>query len=176
LDKLKDTKRVIKSREWSTTLRIRVLCFYFDCFRPVCPNVVLFSLDCPFLITLKSCIDRLFIGNGYFSGVRFTRSLVLCGYIADRCLSFCPFFLPLFFCVFPINGFWLHLWYLETLLELMQKGICAIYPHSTKDRVKRTPLNLGELWFSRNVRSSCSAYLLSTLCKNTDKYKFNYHA
>ena len=46
-------------------LRILVLCFYFDCFRPVCPNVVLFSLDCPFLITLKSCIDRLFIGNGY---------------------------------------------------------------------------------------------------------------
>ena len=48
-----------------SALRILVMCYYFDRFRPVCPNVVLFSLDCPFLITLKSWIDRLFIGNGY---------------------------------------------------------------------------------------------------------------
>ena len=48
-----------------SVLHILVLCIYVDRFRPVCPNVVLFSLDCPFLIAPKSCIDRLFIGNGY---------------------------------------------------------------------------------------------------------------
>jgi len=48
-----------------SVLRILVLCFYVDRVRPVCPNVVLFILDCPFLIALKSFIDRLFIGNGY---------------------------------------------------------------------------------------------------------------
>ena len=30
-----------------------------------------------------------------FSGVRATRSLVLCVYFVDRCLSFCSFFWPL---------------------------------------------------------------------------------
>ena len=30
-----------------------------------------------------------------FSGVRVTRSLVICVCFVDRCLSFCPFFLPL---------------------------------------------------------------------------------
>ena len=49
-----------------------------------------------------------------FSGVRVTRSLVLCVCFVDRCLSF-----SFGHCVvrsFSIYGFWLPLWYLQTLL------------------------------------------------------------
>jgi hypothetical protein len=52
-----------------------------------------------------------------FSGVRITRSLVLCVCFVDRCLSFCTFFGHYVFCSFSIYGFWLPLWYLETLLR-----------------------------------------------------------
>jgi len=52
-----------------------------------------------------------------FSGVRVTRSLVLCVYFVDRCLSFCPFsFGHCVVCSSSIYGFWLPLWYLQTLL------------------------------------------------------------
>jgi hypothetical protein len=54
-----------------------------------------------------------------FSGVRVTRSLVLCVCFIDRCLSFCPF--PYGHCVVcftSIYGFWLPLWYLQILLSL----------------------------------------------------------
>jgi hypothetical protein len=52
-----------------------------------------------------------------FSAVRVTRSLVLCVWFADRCLSFCPFsFGHCVVCSSPIYGFWLPLWYLQTLL------------------------------------------------------------
>ena len=43
-----------------------------------------------------------------FSGVRVTRSLVLCVCFVDRCLSFCP----------AIYGFCLPFWYLQTLLNI----------------------------------------------------------
>ena len=51
-----------------------------------------------------------------YSRVRVTRSLVLCVCFVDHCLSFCPFSFCL--CVFcpSICKFWLHLWYLQTLL------------------------------------------------------------
>jgi hypothetical protein len=47
-----------------------------------------------------------------FSGVRVTRSLVLCVCFVDHCLSFCPF------CFWPLCclSFDLPLWYLQTLL------------------------------------------------------------
>jgi hypothetical protein len=55
-----------------------------------------------------------------FSGVHGTRSLVLCVCFVDRCLSFCTFsFGHCFVCSSSIYGFWLPLWYLQTLL----------YPH-----------------------------------------------
>jgi hypothetical protein len=47
-----------------------------------------------------------------------TRSLVLCVCFVDRCLSFCTF--PFGHCVVcssSIYGFWLPLWYLQTLLK-----------------------------------------------------------
>ena len=53
-----------------------------------------------------------------FSGVRVTRSLVLCVGFVDRCLSFCSFsFDHCVVCSSSIYGFWLPLWYLQTLLD-----------------------------------------------------------
>jgi hypothetical protein len=52
------------------------------------------------------------------SGVRVTRSFVLCVCFVDRCLSFCTFpFGHCVVCSFSIYGFWLSLWYLQTLLK-----------------------------------------------------------
>ena len=52
-----------------------------------------------------------------FSGVRVTRSLVVCVCFVDRCLSFSLFsFGHCIVCPFSIYGFWFPLWYLQTLL------------------------------------------------------------
>jgi hypothetical protein len=52
-----------------------------------------------------------------FSGVRVTRSLVLYVCFIDRCLSCCTFsFGHCVVCSSSIYGFWLPLWYLQTLL------------------------------------------------------------
>ena len=45
-----------------------------------------------------------------------TRSLVLCVCFVDRCLSFCTFCFGHCVVCSSIYGFWLHLWYLQTLL------------------------------------------------------------
>ena len=53
-----------------------------------------------------------------FSGVRVTRSLVLYVCFVDRCLSFCTLsFGHCVVCSSSIYGFWLPLWYLQTLLS-----------------------------------------------------------
>ena len=53
-----------------------------------------------------------------FSGVRVTRSLVLCVCFVDRCLSFFTFsFGHCVVCSSSIYSFWLPLWYLQTLLK-----------------------------------------------------------
>ena len=49
-----------------------------------------------------------------FSGVRFARSLALC--FVDLCLSFCAFSFDHCFVCSSIHGFWLPLWFLQTLL------------------------------------------------------------
>jgi len=52
-----------------------------------------------------------------FSEVRVTRSLALCVCFVGRCLSFCTFsFGYCVVCSISIYGFWLPLWYLQTLL------------------------------------------------------------
>jgi len=51
-----------------------------------------------------------------FSGIRVTRSFVLCVCFVDRCLSFCTFSFGHCVVCSAINGFWLPLWYLQTLL------------------------------------------------------------
>ena len=53
-----------------------------------------------------------------FGGVRVVRSLVLCVCFVDRCLSFRTFsFGHCVVCSSSIYGFWLPLWYLQTLLS-----------------------------------------------------------
>jgi hypothetical protein len=52
-----------------------------------------------------------------FSGVCVIRSLVLCVCFVDRCLSFCPFSFDHCVVCPSIYGFWLPLWYLQTLLK-----------------------------------------------------------
>ena len=55
--------------------------------------------------------------SSVFSGVRVTRSLVLCVCFVDRCLSFCTLsFGHCVACSSSIYGFWLPLWYLQTRL------------------------------------------------------------
>ena len=57
-----------------------------------------------------------------FSGVRVTRSLVLYVYFVDLCLSFCTFsFGHCVVCSSSIYGFWLPLWYLQTLLTKLSR-------------------------------------------------------
>ena len=54
--------------------------------------------------------------SSVFSGVHVTRPLVLCLCFVDHCLSFCIFsFGHCVVCSFSIYGFWLPLWYLQTL-------------------------------------------------------------
>jgi hypothetical protein len=63
-----------------------------------------------------------------FSGVRVTRSLVLNVCFVDRCLSFCPFsFGHYVVCSSSIYGFWLPLWYHQTVLPF----ICSNIPAAT---------------------------------------------
>ena len=52
-----------------------------------------------------------------FSGVGVTWSLVLYACCVDRCLSLCPLFCHCVVCPSSIYGFWLPLWYLQTLLR-----------------------------------------------------------
>ena len=54
-----------------------------------------------------------------FSGVRVTWCLVLYVCFVDRCLSFCTFPFGHGVCFSPINGFWLPLWHLQTLLIVL---------------------------------------------------------
>ena len=51
------------------------------------------------------------------SGVRVTRSLVLCLCFLDRCLSFFTFSFNHCVICSLIYGFWLPLWYLQTLFD-----------------------------------------------------------
>ena len=60
-----------------------------------------------------------------YSGVRITRSLVLCVCFVDRCLSFCTFsFGHCDVCSSSTYEFWLPLWYLQSLLAYKK---CKIF-------------------------------------------------
>jgi hypothetical protein len=59
---------------------------------------------------------------GVFSGVRVTRSLVLCVCFVDRCLSFCTFYVSHCVVCSSIYGFWLPLLYLQALLCRFKAG------------------------------------------------------
>ena len=68
------------------------------------------------LLTLQEHLSS----SPVFSGVRVTRCLALCVCFVDRCLYFCTFsFGHCVVCSSPTYGFWLPLWYLQTLLQLI---------------------------------------------------------
>jgi hypothetical protein len=78
-----------------------------------------------------------------FNGVRVTRSLVLCVYFVDRCLSFCPFSFGS--CPFSIYGFRILCWCLQTFLLSSRETNClSIDEHATGCR-------LGINWSSTNI-------------------------
>ena len=54
-----------------------------------------------------------------FNGVRVTRSLVLCVCFVDRSLSFCTFSFGHCVVCSSIYGFWLPIWYLQTLFIMI---------------------------------------------------------
>ena len=110
--------------DYSNTLLIRSemhISFNFDTVRLVCSKLtVVFNMtqiqstrrvpvDEQELSTLPEHLSSLPV----FSGVRITRSLVLCVCFVDSCLSF--FFWPLSCLFYSIYGFWLPLWHLQTL-------------------------------------------------------------
>jgi hypothetical protein len=76
--------------------------------------------DCSIFNTAKDKIEsrykRTLRSPPSFSGVRVTRSSLLCVCFVDRCLSFCPFYFGYCVVCSSIYGFWLPLWYLQTLL------------------------------------------------------------
>ena len=64
-------------------------------------------------LTLPEHLSSLWV----FSGIRITRSFVLCVCFVDRCLSFCTFsFGHCVVCSFSIYVLWWPHWYLQTLL------------------------------------------------------------
>ena len=78
------------------------------------------------------------------SGVRVTRSLVLYVCFVDRCFSFCTFpFGHCGVCSSSIYGFWLLLWYLQTL-HTVKLVLCGL-PRKHWNRVikDRWSLNKG---------------------------------
>jgi hypothetical protein len=69
-----------------------------------------------------------------FSGVRVTRSLVLYVCFVDHCLFFCTFSIGhCVVCSSSIYGFWLPLWYLQTLHGYCDMLLChdCILLHTT---------------------------------------------
>ena len=79
-----------------------------------------------------------------FSGVRLTRSLLLCVCFVDRCLSFCTFsFDHCVVCPSSIYGFWLHLWYLQILhTDDTQKSASYFDLHLAIDNKGRLKIKL----------------------------------
>jgi hypothetical protein len=83
------------------------------------------SLDYSITRQCHDNIHLLFVA--VFSGVRVTRSLVLCACFVDRCLSFCMFSLGhCVICSSSIYGFWLPLWYFQTLLVFNESLLLSI--------------------------------------------------
>jgi hypothetical protein len=69
-----------------------------------------------------------------FNGVRVTPSLVVCVCFVDRCLSRCTFsFGHCVVCSSSIYGFWLPLWYLQTLLNSLSFISCDSITYLDKD-------------------------------------------
>jgi len=107
-----------------------------------------------------------------FSGVRVTRSLVLCVCFVDRCLSFCSFF-SFGHCVVcsSNDGFWLHLWHHQSLLP--NKALCrATGTHGTsisKDVIGETINNYLNDAYTCSFQRFCLLFWIAFTLQ--DKHK-----
>ena len=106
--------------------------------------------NCP--LTVKTVGQELLIlpehlsSPSIFSGVRVTRSLVLCVCFVDRCLSFCTFsFGHYVVCSSSIYWFWLPLWYLQTILNVIRYLFEKIQKRTLSEQfrnpMEKTPKN-----------------------------------
>jgi hypothetical protein len=87
------------------------------------------------------------------SGVRVTRSLVLCVCFINHCLSICTFsFGHCIVCSSSIYRFWLSLWYLQTRLDL--KGISSCFTSGTRQLMVYLNVMIDTLIFHRSEFST----------------------
>jgi hypothetical protein len=97
--------------------RCLAFCTFFFGRCVVCSSIYGFWLLLYYLCTTE--LPQLFI-KPVFSRVHVTRSLVLYVCFVDHCLPFCTFFFGRCVVCSSIYGFWLPLWYLQTLLILSE--------------------------------------------------------
>jgi hypothetical protein len=87
-----------------------------------------------------------------FSGVRVTRSLVLYVCFVDRCLYFCTSsFGHCVVCSSSIYGFWLPLWYLQTLPCRVLKHKSYSSDWETVSKIKLCSLNVNVIAISGHI-------------------------
>jgi hypothetical protein len=93
---------------------------YSNCHKhfPVLSSLMTYHRICNWIKDYGCRYCLLFRGTWVVSGVRVTRSSVLCVCFVDHCLFFCTFsFSHCVVCSSSIYGFWLPLWYLQTIIS-----------------------------------------------------------
>jgi hypothetical protein len=98
---------------------------FLSCFE-ASTNKIYISRKCMYIVFIMQCHLCKILFNLVFSGVCVTRSLALYVCFVDRCLSFCTFSFGHCVVCSSIYGFWLPLWYLQTLLTHKKKKILDI--------------------------------------------------
>ena len=118
---------------------------------------------CP--LTVKTVEQELLIlpeqlsSPSVFSGVRVTRSLVLCVCFVDRCFFFCTFsFGHYVVCSSSIYWFWLPLWYLQTILNVIRYLFEKIQTRTLSEQFQN-PMEKTQ----KNVKSISIPYKYTTV-------------
>jgi hypothetical protein len=115
-----------------------------------------------------------------FSGFRVTRSLVLCVCFVDRCLSFCTFYFGhCVVCSSSIYGFWLPLWYLQTLpnwylfkMSKRKQSRIADFFRNTSIHTKPETIYMI-LIYVKQCKNDLCIYLLFTVIVFNVTYRLN---
>jgi hypothetical protein len=85
------------------------------------------------------------------------RTVVLCVYFVDRCLAFCPFsFVHCVVCCSSIYGFWLPLWYLQTLPRTNKPQKSILYQKNMRKIRHKTTMGWTQVLEDGWVGSCCS--------------------
>ena len=119
---------------------------YCDCFILL---VLVESLMEQELLTLLEHLSS----SPRFSGVRVTRSLVLCVCFVNRCLSFCTFcFDHCAVCSSSIYGYWLTLWYIHTVLSIIYLFTQYFFLHYPIALLIAYTIMIGLYIFTNNIQ------------------------